>query len=71
MSRLSLEKAIQVNFEVKPGAAGATITVVADDEPLVDVSSSKTSTNITEKEIDMLPKGLRFSSVIETAPGGS
>ena len=66
---VELGKSIQVNFELKPGPAGAVVTVVADDEPLVDVSSSKTSTNITEKEIDMLPKGLRFSSVIETAPG--
>lgn len=66
---VELGKSISVNFDMKPGAAGATVTVVAEDEPLVDTSSSKTSTNITEKKIDLLPKGLRFSSVIETAPG--
>jgi hypothetical protein len=66
---VELGKSIGVNFDMKPAAAGAEVTIVADDEPLVDTSSSKTSTNITERKIELLTKGLRFSSVIETAPG--
>jgi hypothetical protein len=59
-----------VNFELKPVGAGETVTVTGSDEPIVDVTSSKTATNISKEKIDILPKAnLNFSSVIEVAPG--
>src|SRR5688572_17865327 len=65
---VELGRTLQVNFDMKTAAVGAVVEVVAD-EPLVDVSSTQTATNITQQEMELLPKGLRFSSVIETAPG--
>jgi hypothetical protein len=53
---------------MKAGAVGAVVEVIAD-EPIVDVSSTQTATNITQQKMELLPKGLRFSSVIELAPG--
>jgi hypothetical protein len=65
---VELGRTMQVNFDMKAGAVGAVVEVIAD-EPLVDVTSTQTVTNITQQKIELLPKGLRFSSVIEVAPG--
>ncbi|HVG18065.1 MAG TPA: TonB-dependent receptor [Blastocatellia bacterium] len=66
---VELGRTLQVNFELKPVGAGETVTVTASDEPIVDVSSTKTATNITQQEIDVLPKTRNFSSLINVAPG--
>src|SRR5919205_1281543 len=66
---VELGRTLQVNFDLAVGATSATVTVTANDEPLVDVSSTKTATNITQQKIELLPKTLRFSSVLEVAPG--
>ncbi len=66
---VELGRTLQVNFDLAVGGASATVTVTANDEPLVDVSSTKTATNITQQKIELLPKTLRFSSVLEVAPG--
>jgi len=65
---VELGRVLQVNFEMKAASVGAVVEVVAD-EPIVDVSSTQTATNISKEKIELLPKGLRFSSVIEVAPG--
>jgi len=66
---VELGRTIQVNMDLKVGGTNETVTVTASDESIVDVSSSKTATNITQKTIAVLPKGLNFSSVLEVAPG--
>jgi len=65
---VELGRTLQVNFEMKAAAVGAIVEVIAD-EPIVDVTSTQTATNISRQKIELLPKGLRFSSVIEVAPG--
>lgn len=65
---VELGRTLQANFEMKAAPVGAVVEVVAD-EPIVDVTSTQTATNITQQKIELLPKGLRFSSVIEVAPG--
>lgn len=65
---VELGRTLQINFDMKAGAVGAVVEVVAD-EPIVDVTSTQTATNITQAKMELLPKGLRFSSVIEVAPG--
>src|SRR5215212_8977027 len=45
---VELGRTLQVNFDLAVGGASATVTVTANDEPLVDVSSTKTATNITQ-----------------------
>ncbi len=67
---VELGRTLQVNFELKPVASGESVTVTASDEPIVDITSSKTATNISKEKIDILPKAsLNFSSVIDVAPG--
>jgi hypothetical protein len=66
---VELGRAISVNLELQVGAIGETINITSSQEPIVDLSSSKTSVNITEQQIAVLPKTLNFSSVLEVAPG--
>ncbi len=66
---VELGRTLQVNFEVAAALQGEQVTVTASDEPLVDVSSTKVATNITEQEFAVIPKTLNFGSVINVAPG--
>src|SRR5215208_2934985 len=66
---VELGRTLQVNFELKPVGTGETVTVTASDEPIVDVTSTKTATNVTQQEIDVLPKTKNFASIINVAPG--
>ncbi len=66
---VEIGRTLQVNFEMNPVAAGESVTITASDQPIVDVTSTKTATNITEQKIDVLPKNLNFTSVLEVAPG--
>jgi hypothetical protein len=66
---VELGRTLQVNFDLAVAGTSATVTVTASDEALVDVTSTKTATNINQQKIEMLPKTLRFSSVLEVAPG--
>lgn len=66
---VQLGRTLQVNFDLTPAGTAVTVTVTGGQEPIVDVTSSKTATNITQTQIDFMAKGLGFSSVIELAPG--
>lgn len=67
---VEIGRTLQVNFDLPAAGASAVVTVTASQEPIVDVSSSKTSTNISREKIESLPKAsLNFSSVIDVAPG--
>lgn len=66
---VELGKTLQVNMDLAVAGSVASVNVVANEEPLVDVTSTKTATNVTQQRIDILPKTLRFDSVITQAPG--
>jgi len=66
---LELGRTLQVNIDLAVAGSTANVNVIANEEPLVDVSSTKTATNVTQQKIDLLPKTLRFDSVITQAPG--
>ena len=54
------------------GVAGLSETVqVSAETPLVDVRQSARSTSIRDEQIDMLPKGRDFTSVVTQAPGAN
>ncbi len=54
------------------GVAGLTETVqVSGEAPLVDVRQSARATSIRDEQIDMLPKGRDFTSVVTQAPGAN
>lgn len=66
---VELGRTLQVNLDLALSGATATVNVTSNDEALVDVTSTKTATNINQAKIDLLPKTLRFDSVVQTAPG--
>ncbi|HXD31159.1 MAG TPA: carboxypeptidase regulatory-like domain-containing protein [Pyrinomonadaceae bacterium] len=66
---VELGRTLQVNLDLSLAGATANVNITANEEPLVDVSSTKTATNINQQKIDLLPKTLRFDSVVQTAPG--
>lgn len=66
---VELGRTISANFELSAAIAGEQVTVTASDEPLVDITSSKIATNITQQEFELIPKTLNFGSIINVAPG--
>ncbi len=67
---VEIGRTLQVNFELTASGRTETVTVTAAQEPIVDVTSSKTATNISQQKIEMLPKrNLNFTGVLEVAPG--
>jgi hypothetical protein len=66
---VELGRTLQVNLDLAVAGATASVNVTANEEPLVDVTSTKTATNVSQQRIDVLPKTLRFDSVITQAPG--
>jgi outer membrane receptor protein involved in Fe transport len=66
---VELGRTLQVELTMTVAGATANVNVTANDDPIVDVTSTKTATNITEQQIQALPKTLRFDSVINVAPG--
>jgi hypothetical protein len=66
---VELGKTLNVVLEVKVAGTQEVITVSGAVEPIIDVTSSKVATNVPKKEIDVLPKTLGFSSIVNVAPG--
>jgi hypothetical protein len=67
---VEIGRTLQVNFDLTASGARESVTVTASQEAIVDVTSSKTATNLSKEKIDLIPKAnLNFSSVIDVAPG--
>jgi hypothetical protein len=66
---VELGRTLSVVLEIKASGASESVTVTGTSEPIVDVTSTKVATNVTQAEIDVLPKTINFSSVINVAPG--
>lgn len=66
---VELGRTLQVNLDVNVAGTQASVNVTANEEPLVDVTSTKTATNINQQRIELMPKTLRFDSVVAAAPG--
>ncbi len=63
-----LGKELTLDVTLTTGAVTESVTVNATSEA-IDVTSSKSATNITEKFIDEVPKGRSFNSLLQVAPG--
>ncbi|PYT01116.1 MAG: hypothetical protein DMF63_03980 [Acidobacteria bacterium] len=59
----------QLEIVVTPGATTTTVDVAASDVPPVDTTNSSIQTSITAQEIELIPKGTGFTSVLKTVPG--
>jgi outer membrane receptor protein involved in Fe transport len=68
--KLALGKILRVNFVLQAGKFLEAVTVVAEPAT-IDVSQSATSISITREQMDLLPKGRDFSTLVTMAPGAS
>jgi hypothetical protein len=67
---LKLGKALKVSFTLQQGTFQDTITVAADTVA-IDVTQSATATSISREQLELLPKGRDFTSVVTQAAGAS
>jgi hypothetical protein len=65
---VGLGKTTSVDFDVPAGNVSESVTITSGGET-IDVTSSKSATNITEKIIENTPKGRTFNTILQYAPG--
>ena len=65
---LEVGKVPTMDLALEVGATEQTIEV-SSAAPLVDVAQSKVQTNITEDQLNSIPKGESYQSIIQFAPG--
>lgn len=58
----------QLKVEVSPGAASAVVNVGTTDAPL-DTTGSEITTSVNAQKIELLPRGVDFTSILKTIPG--
>jgi hypothetical protein len=66
---VQLGKTTTVDLELPAGQVSESVTVTAGGTEAIDLTSSKTATNLTEKFMDNTPKGRTFNSILGAAPG--
>ncbi len=66
--QVTIGKTTQLNIDVKAGGASAVVDVSVSDQP-VDTTDNEVSTSVNAQKIELLPKGVDFTSVLRTAPG--
>jgi outer membrane receptor protein involved in Fe transport len=59
---------LKLDFELPVGGVAGSVTITSSSEA-IDVTTSKTATNITERFIENTPKGRGFNSILTVAPG--
>jgi hypothetical protein len=59
---------LSLDLELPVGGVAGTVTVTSTNEA-IDVTTSKTATNITERFIETTPKGRGFNTILTAAPG--
>jgi len=68
--RLTLGKNVKVNFSLRQGAITEEITVTGG-QTQIDVKQAATSTTIGLQELELLPRGRDFTSVVAQAAGSN
>ncbi len=66
---VALGSTTTVNLKLTIGSGQTTVDIVASGDAPVDVTASQTQTNINAQKIELLPKGVDFTSVLKTVPG--
>ena len=67
---VQLGKAVNLDLDLALGTVSESITVTAE-APLVDPTSSSTSASISREQIELVPRGRDFSTVVSQAAGAS
>ena len=68
--RVSLGQIKKVDFGLKVGGVTETVQVTAAS-PLIDVRQTARQTNIRNEQIELLPKGRDFTTLVTQAPGAN
>ena len=66
--QVNLGSASAANFTLQAAGVGATVDIAASDVAAIDPASNKIQTNITQRTAELLPKGVNFTSLLNTAP---
>lgn len=61
-------KTTQLNIDLTVGGASAVVDVSNSDQP-VDTTDNEVATSVNAQKIELLPKGVDFTSVLRAAPG--
>jgi outer membrane receptor protein involved in Fe transport len=67
--QVSLGNTTSVDFSLTIASSVGDVTITTDSEASVDTTESKIQTSVSAAKIDLLPKGVDFTSVLRTAPG--
>lgn len=67
--RVALDATTPLDVVLNIGSQANIVDVSVDDAPPIDVGGTKIQTNITSQRIELLPKGVDFTSVLKTVPG--
>jgi hypothetical protein len=66
---VSIGQATQLAITVNPGSSVNTVNVAVSDAPPVDTTNSAIQTSITAQKMELLPKGVDFTSILKAVPG--
>lgn len=66
--QVELGRTTPVNIQLGIEAGTTNVTIVGSDELPIDPTSSRIQTNLTERELDLLPKGTNFTSALKAVP---
>ena len=67
---LRLGQQLNINLTLQPGGVAETVQVVAES-PLIAITQSARATNLRGEDIDKMPKGRDFTSLVAQAPGAN
>ena len=68
--RVGLGQVKKVDFAMSPKGVTESVQVIAES-PLVDVRQSARQTNIRAEQVELLPKGRDFTTLVTQAPGAN
>ena len=67
--QVTLGQTTPVNVTLAVSGTTAEVVVTDSDQSPIDPTSSKIQTNLTERELELLPSGVGFSSALRAVPG--
>ncbi len=66
---VNIGQTTQLSITINPGGASAIVDVSTSDAQPVDTTSSAVQTSISAQDIELLPKGTGFTSLLRSVPG--
>lgn len=66
---VAIGQSTQLTLTVNPGSTAVTVDVATSDAPPVDTTNNAIQTSITSQKIELLPKGVDFTSILKAVPG--